>query len=327
LSINDPDVQQRSWTNTQWQDFGTVLGNRYKSTPNILWIVGDDYFGEFDTQLALWRTALRATGDTHLISIQLYQEATSRQDIFDLTKDPLAFCVHAEWEHGYSYNVSYDVVEKAQVYTPTAGDDVQHVVPALWADGRFLSTGVGAGQTDDRLERQMIWWALSSGACGFQTGDDNIWPWPTGAAAAVTGRTFYTSTMPAITTAFTALTGWHQLTPDTSSQLVTAGRGTHASPITSGGGGTPYTANTDNYVTASRTPDTGSGSALAVIYCGLAMNITIDQSKMRAGYTATWLDPVSGATFPGTAGSTYNSTTARGNNSAGDPDWVLVLRG
>jgi hypothetical protein len=315
------------WTSTQWQDFGTGLGNRYKSVPNILWIVGDDYFGGIDSNLEAWLTALRATGDTHLVSMQNFQEATSRLNIFDNTKDPNAWDEHAQYEWGYSYNVSYDVVEKAQTYTPTAADDVQGPVPPLWADGFFLASGVGGGQTDVRLERQMIWWSLSSGACGFSTGDNDIWPWASTAAAQVTGKTFYTSVMPAIAKAFGGLTDWQKLVPDTSSVLVTAGRGTHASPISSGGGGTPYTANTDNYVTASRIPDTGSGSSLAVIYCGLAMNITIDQSKMKAGYTATWLDPVNGATYAGTAGSTYNSATARGNNSAGDPDWVLVLRG
>lgn len=322
-----PAPAQTSWSTAQWQAFGTFLGDRYQSTPNILWIVGDDYFGELDTGLNAWLATLRATGDTHLVSIQCYQEATSRQDIFDLTKDPLAFCEHAQYEWGYSYNPSYDVVEKAQTYTPTAADDVQGVVPPLWGDGFYLASGVGGGQTDVRLERQMIWWALSSGACGFSTGDNDIWKWASGAAAAVTSKTFYTAVMPAIVEAFGGLADWQKLTPDTSNLLVTAGRGTHVSPITSGGSGTPYTANSDNYVTASRTSDTGSGSALAVIYKGLAMNITIDESKMVSGYTATWVDPVNGATTAGTEGSTYNSTSQVGNNSAGDPDWVLILRG
>ena len=158
-------------------------------------------------------------------------------------------------------------------------------------------------------------------------GDEAVWPWASGSAAAVTGSTFHTAFIPAVSAAFAALPGWHRLYPDTGSQLVTAGRGTHVAAIVSGGSATPYIVNTDNYVTASRTPDTGSGSTLAVIYCGLAMSITIDQTKMKAGYTATWLDPANGASFPGVAGSTYNSTTARGNNSAGDPDWVLVLKG
>ena len=327
MNFNDPDVFQRGWTNQQWTDFGTFFGNRYKNQPNILWNSGDDYFGDFDTQFGLMRTACRTAGDSHPWSIMSYQEANSRQDIFTLTKDHLAFGVHAEYEWGYSYNVSYDVVEKAQIYTVTASDDIQHIVPSVWADGFYLASGTSGGQTDTRLERQMVWWALSSGAAGVSTGDNDIWTWASTSPAAVTGKSFYTSVMPAIVSSFSGLTGWHLLAPDASSQLVTAGRGTHASAIQSGGAGTPYIGNTDAYVTASRTPDGGSGSSLAVIYCGLAFSITIDQSKMAAGYTVTWIDPVSGATFSGTPGSTYNSTTARGNNSAGDPDWVLVLRG
>jgi hypothetical protein len=323
----NPGVQQQAWTTTQWTNFGTFLGNRYKNTPNILWIFGDDYFGSYDTGFEALLAALRAAGDAHLASIQNYQEATSRQDIYTMTKDPVGWDVHAQYDWGYSYNVSYDVVEKAQLYTPTVSDDVQGPIPTLWADGNYLSGGVGAGQTPERLERQMIWWALSSGASGFNTGDYSLIAWDSGSAAWVTGYSFYTDVIPAITAAFRGLTGWQQLFPDTTSQMVTAGRGTHASPLVSGGSAIAYGENTDSYVTASRTPDAGSGSSLAVIYCGLAMSITIDQTKMKAGYTATWIDPVNGATFAGTTGTTYNSTTARGNNSAGDPDWVLVLRG
>ena len=47
---------------------------------------------------------------------------------------------------------------------------------------------------------------------------------------------------------------------------------------------------------------------------------------MATGYTATWIDPVSGATSSATPGTTYNST-AKGSNSKGDPDWVLALQG
>lgn len=325
--VDDAANPQASWTNTQWTDFGTFLGNRYKSTPNILWIVGDDYFGANDTGFGFLRTALRGTGDTHRLSIQNFAESTSRLNLYTLAQDPNAFDVHAEYDWIYTYNACYDGVEKAQTYTPTGSDDVQGQIPALWADGHYLNGSVGSGQTEPRLMRQMVWWALSSGACGVSVGDEAVWPWDSGAAAALTGNAFHTSFIPAVSAAFGALTGWPQLYPDTSSQLVTAGRGTHVSAIVDGGSATPYIVNTDNYVTASRTPDTGSGSSLAVIYCGLAMSITIDQTKMKAGYTATWLDPANGATYAGTAGSTYNSTTARGNNSAGDPDWVLVLKG
>src|SRR6185437_13599983 len=126
------DAFTASWTTTQWQDYGTGLGARYAAGfPNVFWLVGDDYFGTIDTQLAAFLTSLRAAGDTHLFSVQNYQEATSRLDIFTLAKDPLAIDVTAQFEWGYSYNPSYDVVEKAQTYAPTGSDDVQSLVPPL----------------------------------------------------------------------------------------------------------------------------------------------------------------------------------------------------
>src|SRR5262245_22503502 len=289
IEANLPQQFQRSWTNQQWTDFGTFIGNRYKNQPNIMWIMGDDYFGSFDSQFDIFQIALRAAGDGHLISIQNYQETTSRQDIFTLTKPANSWDKRAQYEWCYSYNVTYDVIERAHLYTPIAADDVQSICPPIWGDGFYLASGVGAGQTDQRLERQMVWWALSSGAAGVSTGDNEIYPWASTSAGLVTSKSIYSGVMPAIIGAFSSLVGWQSLVPDTSSVLVTAGRGTHASAIESGGAGTGYTANTDDYVTASRTPDTGSGSSLAVIYCGKAFNIAIDQSKMTAGYTVTWI--------------------------------------
>jgi hypothetical protein len=73
-------------------------------------------------------------------------------------------------------------------------------------------------------------------------------------------------------------------------------------------------------VAASKTPD----GSLALIYMPLATTITIDQTKMLAGYGAKWMDPASGVLTAATVGSTYNST-AQGSNSVGAPDWALVL--
>ena len=45
---------------------------------------------------------------------------------------------------------------------------------------------------------------------------------------------------------------------------------------------------------------------------------------MGSGWTAVWVDPITCATSSAGSGPTFNST-AKGNNSQGDPDWVLVL--
>ena len=152
-----------------------------------------------------------------------------------------------------------------------------------------------------------------------------MWDWQSGALAAVTtsdpNGPWCRSVIGGIAGYFAGLPGWHKLIPDTTSQLVTAGRGTKSSN-SAPGFNTPDYGNTDNYVAASRVSD----GSLAVIYCGQHFSITINQAKMQAGYTATWVDPVTTATTAATPGATYNSTPL-GNNSAGDPDWALVLQG
>jgi hypothetical protein len=54
--------------------------------------------------------------------------------------------------------------------------------------------------------------------------------------------------------------------------------------------------------------------------------ITIDESKMVAGYTATWVDPKTCATSTTTPGHDVQlHELPRGTNSDGEVDWVLVL--
>jgi hypothetical protein len=310
-----------SWTSTQFTDYGTALGSRYAAYPNILWILGDDYFGAQDSGYNAWLTALRAAGDTHLATMQNQQETTSRY-AFNPTHaaDPNVWNYNSQYNWVYTYNPSYNGVTYAQRYEPSVNDVVQGQIPVLWGDGFYLASGVGAGQTDVRLERQNIWWALASGAAGFSTGDQNVWTWDSGSAGLMTSKTFYTQVHPAIVSAWTGLPGWQKLISDWGNALVTAGRGTPAADTATGSNG--YTGNTDSYVAASVAAD----GSLALIYCAQAFSVTIDQSKMAAGYTATWIDPVNGAVTAGTPGSTYNSGTAKGSNSAGDPDWVLALK-
>jgi hypothetical protein len=202
----------------------------------------------------------------------------------------------------------------------------------VYSDGYFYQGGSayqgGSGATAlDRAIRQDAWWAVTSGARGWNIGDEALWQWTSGAPAALPAQWFAANNAGNIRALMESLTGWQTLVPDTSSVLVTAGRGTRGSQLASGGGGGQYEpATTNSFVSASRTPDTGSGSALAVMYLPNATTITIDQTKLVSGYAASWVDPITGAKTSTTAGTTYNST-AKGNNSQGDPDWVLVLQG
>ena len=308
-------------TSTQYQNWGANLAARYAAQPNIVWVVGNDYQATaWDSAYSSMLTGLRGGGDTHPITIHYAAEMTSRYATDTNASQPWGVSnAQANWV--YTYIQTYWCTEYA--YTETSHGASALLGPIVWGDGYFY-TGTAAG---DRAVRQDTWWALSSGARGCTTGSEGIWQWASTAPAAVTSENWYANVAGKVRTAVEALPGWHQLIPDTSSVLVTAGRGTRGSGTTSGGGGTVYgEATTDAYVTASRTPDPGGGSTLALIYLSHATTITIDQTKMAAGYTATWIDPASGATSSATTGATYNSGT-KGNNSAGTADWVLALQG
>jgi hypothetical protein len=232
---------------------------------------------------------------------------------------------NAQFNFVYSYNAAYFAVEKAYLESSP--------VPVIWGDGYFYqggNSGSYQGGTGafayDHAVRQDAWHAVSSGARGWVNGSEGIWQYQSTALADSALEWWYVHNAGAIRAFVESLPGWHTLVPDTSSALVTGGRGTHASSLSSGGGGGQYeVAFTDSYVTASRGPDGGSGASLALIYMSHGSTITIDQTKMASGYTATWVDPVTLATSAATPGSTYNST-AKGSNSAGEADWALVLQ-
>lgn len=317
-----PSAAGADWTDAQWTAYGTFLGDRYKSQPNIIWQAGDGTFGAYNEGLGYWLTACRATGDTHVLTYQNGDETSSRYGFGSDNEgsDPETFDVNAQMDWVYTYNVSYPGVIAAITQEPSDIDVVQGRVPVIWGDGDYLASSTSGGQTDTHLEQNLIWWAMSSGACGFATGDNDIFPWGSTSPGYVTSKSFYSEIMPAITSYLSGLPGWWKLRPDVNSTLVTSGRNSQTPPISTSG--SPYTSNDDDYVTAAYAAD----GSLAIIYCGLAFSITINQSVMQPGYTATWVDPASAATTAATPGSSYSSS-GRGDNSVGYTDWALILQG
>jgi hypothetical protein len=308
-------------TQQQYTDYGTALAGRYSTAPNLVWMYGNDYYdGLYDAEFGYVRSAITGTGDTHAMAVHDYPESTSRYDIESADGPPLKSTFSSSYSQViwvYSYNVLYYGIELA--YEEAVTHSIP-MIPAMWGDGYFYTDG-GTGIPTDQYMEQMAWWTIASGGRGLTGTSNNVWPWSDASLTDSETENWYAHTAPAIVAALTALPQWWQLMPDTNSTLVTSGRGTHASGITTGA---YYAGGTDDYVAASYVPADG-GSPLAVIYCAQAFSITIDQSVMAPGYAAYWVDPASGAKSPATAGSAYSSSDP-GNNSAGYPDWVLVLQ-
>jgi Protein of unknown function (DUF4038) len=302
-------------TTQQYTDYGTFLAARYKNTANLMWVVGNDYFDSFQAEFTAMKTGLRGGGANQPFMVHNMPESTARRTL-DTNAVLTTGTALSDVSFVYTYNCGYFGIEQAYAESSP--------LPVILGDGYFYASSSNTyTATLDRAARQEVWWVLASGARFYNFGSEGIWQWTSGAAAQVTGEYFYTTQAGIIRAAVEGLPGWHKLIPDTASQLVTAGRGTRATSLANGGGGGQYEpAFTNSYAAASRTPD----GSLALIYMPAATTITVSQALLGAGYTATWIDPVSGATSAGTPGATYNST-AQGSNSAGDPDWVLALQG
>lgn len=305
--LNDAALSGK--TNAQFTGYGTALGTRYADRPNLVWTIGGDYFDDHDTQLTNVLTALRAAGDTHLIAAENYSESTSR---FDLSSNSVRQwgTDHAQFNFVYTYNVTYFGVEY--------GYDEASPLPVLWGDGHYDQRTTA----DRHLMRNLTWWAYTSGSRGAIYGAESIWNWSSGSLALVTSPPVFAGTdLPTIRDTFASYDGWHDLLPDTDSSFVTAGRGTRAVSLPSGGGGAEYnsTSPQDPYVTASVTPD----GTLAMAYLPVATTITVDDGELVPGYTVAWVDPVTGAATPTTPAATY---TSPGGNSVGDADWLLVFQ-
>lgn len=307
---------------TEFTAYGTALGSRYKNQPNIVWHLSDDYFGSADNLITAFMAGVSGAGDTHAVSIENMAESDSR-NTFDASPSVCAWgTTYAKYNFCYSYNVTYVGIEKAYLESSP--------VPVIQGDGYFYqgtsTYNGGNAETSasafDRAMRQDAWHAISSGARGVIQGYEGIWQWQSTALAESGTDWWPVHNTANIRTLVESLPNWHLLIPDTSSVLVTAGRGTHATTFASGGGGGQYEiAFTDSYVSASRT----AAGDLALIYMSHGSTITIDQTKMVTGYLAYWTDPITGVKTLTTSGTTYNST-AHGTNSQGGPDWVLVLQ-
>lgn len=297
------------------QAYGAALGGRYQNQPNLMWSIEDDYFGgATDSKLNSFLTGLRAAGDTHPITIENFPESTSRNDISSAGPAALPWGTsHAQFNFVYSYNEEYYGVEEA--YKESSP------MLVMSADGFFYLGSAGTYFDNyDRSMRQCAWWALAAGARGHMRGSDLIWQYQSNALTEAAGEWFFANNHANIAAFFGALPNWHLLVPDTASTFVTGGRGTRATAISTSTGPLYEPAFTSSYVAASLTAD----GTCALLYLPNHTTITVNQSKLAAGYGAKWVDPVTCATTVAATGATYNST-AQGTNSAGGPDWVLAM--
>jgi hypothetical protein len=296
---------------TRCRAYGQYLGNRYKNFPNLIWLTGNDYqkwsVATNDAVITSVTLGIKDKDTNHLHTIQLnYQASTSLDDtnwapIVDLNLAYTYYPTYAEVLHAYNQSATMPVFMGEANYECETNTD---------EDGGSL-----------HILRMQEYWTMLSGATGQLYGNRYTWTF-------VSGWQSHLDTPGVVQLGYMKnLFGarkWYNLVPDQTHAFVTAGYGSFVAispPATASSG--RFAGN--DYVTAALTPD----GSLGMAYLPQGGTITVAMSKLQNPITARWFDP-SANTFTAIAGSPFSNTgtqqfTPPGKNSAGEPDWVLVL--
>ena len=207
----------------------------------------------------------------------------------------------------------------AYTYSPTYAEvlhayNQSSTMPAFMIEANYeyeTNSGTDGGST--RILRMQEYWTMLSGASGQLYGNYYTVRFPS-------GWQNYLDTPGVTQLEYMAnLFGsrqWYNLVPDQAHTFVTGGYGNFVTNGLIAG---------NNYVTSAVTPD----GSLGMAYLPRGGTITVAMTNLQNTISARWFDP-SANSFTTIAGSPFSNTgtqnfTSPGTNSAGDPDWVLVL--
>ncbi|WP_172628026.1 DUF4038 domain-containing protein [Bradyrhizobium ivorense] len=314
-------------------EYGQYLGNRYKDFLNIIWMHGNDFqswrnAADDDLVQAVAR-GIRSMDAIHIHTVEL-NTATSGS-----LEDP-SWAPLIELDAAYTYFPTY-----AQVLTEYNRPNFK---PIFMVEANYEFENVGPdpeGGSPQNLRRQE-YWTMLSGAAGQLYGSAHSWKLERGWEANLdTQGVLQLSYMKNLFVS----RQWHDLVPDQTHAVVTAGYGRVSCLVgkfVAGVSKDPDALWTkvfgsirkyfgvgsitgNSCATAARTSD----GSLVLVYMPTIRAITVDMSKLAGTTTARWYDPTSGE-YADVKESPFANEGSRvfmpsGANKSGDGDWVLVL--
>jgi hypothetical protein len=286
------------------RDYGRFLGLRYRGSPNIVWMSGNDFQtwpnAADDALVRAVAQGIREQDVNHLHTTELdYPVSSSLED--------------ANWNGLIGINQAYTYYPTyAQLYVDWQRNP--HL-PNVFIEGNYEGEQLEnaphvTGAFDVRNE---FWWAVLSGAGAFY---GNRWTWPLDPAWSshlhdpAADQVRYVR-------ALLALKQWWTLVPDIDHVVATAGYGTERDTGNAQG---------SDYVTTAR----ASNGSLVLSYFPVRHDLSIDMRMLRALATASWYNPSNGATTPDPGSPVPNAgthvfTPPSPPHADGSSDWVLVL--
>ena len=280
-------------SNSEFESYGSYLGNRYKNKNNIVWFVGgDDTPGRNFSQISAMANKLKAASPNQLISYHSDSKYSAASG-----QGWLGF-------NSFQWNSNSP---------PYSYADVREVLgwgnkPAFDMEPSYEPKACCGGDQDtsEQENRRSGWWAALSGAMGIAYGGPEG-AWNMGAAS---GNKIDTNAINRngarhsgnIQKILSPL-NWHLLQPDWNNETVTGGRGSYGST---------------NYVAAGRASD----GSLIVAYTPQGTTLTVNLSKLSGSALAQWYDVTTGNPI-GSAETVSNSGTKTFSTGT---DSVLVIK-
>jgi hypothetical protein len=306
--------EMRANGTSRLQTYGAWIATRYKNQQNVIWLIAGDYgagdlpyTGSDQTyEQAFVSGLLSVSGQqTTLISAEGGSQSISTDLPGSLGTAITLNGAYVGWNTANGATATQ--ARRAYSHAPT--------IPAFMIEEPYDEEGpdgLNINPSSSQPVRRQLWWAWLSSIGGYISGNGYVWPFKTG----VWQNHLNTQTaldLGRLNTFVKSLT-WYQLVP--------SGLGSMGTLITSGGS----SVGSADYVAAAATP-TGS---LLVAYVPPAHtgSITVNMAAMSTQSNARWFDPTNGAytaagsSLPNSGGRVF---TPPGNNSSGQPDWVLIL--
>jgi hypothetical protein len=294
---------------TAGRTYGRFLGSRYASSPNIVWMSGNDFRAWQSTsddglvlEIAL---GIKDMDTRHLQTVELdYPTYMS-------SLDDAMWVPHIDLNLTYTYYPTY-----AQLYVDY---NRSNHLPNIMIEGNYEAENMqnGTHLTNAHDIRSMYYWSNLAGATGSFYGNH----WEVFQMDNATWKTNFAGDKGAPQMAYVKslfeARAWWKLVPDQNHTVVTSGYGTFADT---------GNAQDNTYATTARVAD----GTLVMTYIPTARSVVVDMTKLAAAATARWYDPTTG-TFTAIAGSpiantgTHTFAPPSGNHADSYNDWVLVL--
>lgn len=228
-------------TTEETYQYGWFLGNRYRTSQNLIWVLGGDrHPDERSNGFELWRAMAEGIADgTNGISKQDGKADYSTTLMTHHSFDSSSKWFHKdEWIDFHTWGSYHAEVNNPKAYTASIADwNLPHPKPTINSEPCYEGHGINYAIDDNGVftstdVRLAAYWSVFSGGAGFTYGAQPIWQF-TDATRKKHSKTTFMSWQEALELPGASQIGWiktlmlsrpmHQLLPDQS--LITGGQG------------------------------------------------------------------------------------------------------